>query len=86
MSLVQLAVSVACRSTVKAYCENSSTQKEGSSASFWQQLLEFGTTVKGEKLYAACMGTFVREGTKASTASPYTACRGSKFIPFYVKQ
>ena len=64
MNLVQLAVSVACRSTVSAYCE--AQPQSNSGPSFWQQLLDFGTTPNGEKLYSACIGTFVREGTKAS--------------------
>lgn len=64
MSLVELAVGVACRSSVKAYCD--STPQDSTQPSMWQQLLEFGTLPKGEKMFAACVGTFVREGTKAS--------------------
>lgn len=62
MSLVELAVGVACRSSVKAYCD--STPQDSMQPSMWQQLLEFGTLPKGEKMFAACVGTFVREGTK----------------------
>ena len=67
MSLVELAVGVACRSSVKAYCEG--IPQDSKQPSMWQQLLELGTLPKGEKLFSVCVGTFVREGTKASHVS-----------------
>lgn len=54
---------MACRSSVQAYCEFGGSSGT-SGHNFWQQLLEFGTTNQGEKLYSSLVGTFVREGTK----------------------
>ena len=64
MDLVKLAVEVACRTSVETYCNHTASASSSAQPNFWQQLLEFGTTPEGEKLYSTCVGTFVREGTK----------------------
>lgn len=65
-SLVSLAVSMACQSSVKAFYEyGAGGNGAAQSQSLWQQILEFGTTPQGEKLYSSCMGTFVKEGMEA---------------------
>ena len=73
---MELAVGVACRSSVRAYCESTteSNSQNSNQLSMWQQLLEFGTLPRGEKLFTACVGVFVREGTKASHKSFVKAC------------
>lgn len=73
MDLVALAVKVACQTTVTSLCEAEPTDK--GCPSWWQQIVELGSTPKGEVLYTACIGSFVREGMKVlrSLASPSPA-------------
>lgn len=37
--------------------------------SWWQQVVELGSTPQGEKLYQSCIGIFVREGMKVLSSS-----------------
>ena len=64
-SLVTLAVSMACRSSVQAMYEFGGSS-DAEQPSWLEILLSFGTSPSGERLYSTCVGAFVREGMKVS--------------------
>ena len=62
-NLVSLAVGMACRSSVQAMYEFGGS-RDSNEPGWWQQMLNFGTTPHGERLYSNCVGTFSREAMK----------------------
>lgn len=55
---------MACRASVRAFFECNPAAAGAHGPALLQQLLEFGTTARGEKLSAALVTVFVREGMK----------------------